>query len=223
MVPTKFYNCLPRTSPGKACFVCETDHQPRHLDLTTDTVCSSCVPSIPLDPSKAHRFLAHMGAHILKNSVSPSTEPCGLCLAPSPLCQFYLTKGRGAQGQTKIDYTTSRGCVNLGVTFKYAVAAAPTKTAPCSNVPLRCPLCPPNHPAIWKYTARYHFLNRHPAADLNQWKHLWQISSAEKAAMDVVWDERRKVPTSRGKNKRKKDDLGPLVISEAHSSRLARR
>lgn len=164
-----------------------------------------------------------MGVHILKNSVSPSTEPCGLCLAPSPLCQFYLTKGRSTQGQTKIDYTASHGCANLGVTFKYAVAAASTKTVPCSNVPLHCPLCPPNHLVIWKYTAHHHFLNRHPATDLNQWKHLWEISSAEKAAMDVVWDERRKVPISRGKNKCKKDELGPLVISEAHSSCLARR
>ncbi|KAK0444290.1 uncharacterized protein EV420DRAFT_1648982 [Desarmillaria tabescens] len=211
------------TSPGKACFVCEIEDQPQHLDLAMDMVCSSCVPSVPLDPSRAHHFLAHMGAHILKSSVSPATEPCGLCLAPSSLCQFYLTKGKGAQGQTKIDYSSSRGCPNIGVTFKYGIAVASTKTAPCSNVPLRCPLCPPNHPAIWKYMARYHFLNQHPAADLNQWKHLWEISSAEKAAMDKVWDERKKVPMPRGKNKRKKDVLGPLIISEAHSSRLARR
>ncbi|KAK0211954.1 hypothetical protein IW262DRAFT_1518698 [Armillaria fumosa] len=36
--------------------------------------------------------------------------------------------------------------------------------------------------------------------------------------MDVVWDECRKAPMSRGKNKRKRDELGPLVISEAHNS-----
>ncbi|PBK68450.1 hypothetical protein ARMSODRAFT_1040015 [Armillaria solidipes] len=95
------------------------------------------------------------------------------------------------------------------------IVAASTKTAPCSNIPLRCLLCPPNHPAIWKYTARHHFLNRHPAAELNQWKHLWQISSTEKAAMDKVWDERRKVPMPWGKNKHKKDELGALIISEA--------
>ncbi|PBK91771.1 hypothetical protein ARMGADRAFT_931685 [Armillaria gallica] len=205
-------------SPGKACFICETDHQPQHLDLAIDTVCLSCVLSVPLDLSKPYNFLAHMGMHILKSSVSPATEPCGLCLVPSPLCQFYLTKGKGAQGQMKIDYSSSRGCSNLGVTFKYSVAAASTKTAPCSNVPLRCPLCPSNHPAIWKYMARHHFLNWHPAADLNQWKYLWQISSAEKAAMDKMWDERRKVLMPWGKNKCKKDDLGALIISEAHSS-----
>ncbi|SJL18192.1 uncharacterized protein ARMOST_21770 [Armillaria ostoyae] len=214
---------FPYQRSGKACFICETDHQPQHLDLGMDTICSSCVPSIPLDPARPHHFLAHIGAHILRNSVSPSTEPCRLCLAPAPLCQFFLTKGKGSQGPTKIDYSTSRGCLNLAVTFKYRIAAASTKTAPCSNVPIQCPLCPPNHPAIWKYSAKYHFMSRHPVADLNQWKHLWEISRAERTAMDKVWDERRKVPKLKGKNKQKKDDLGPLRVSEAHSSRLARR
>lgn len=36
--------------------------------------------------------------------------------------------------------------------------------------------------------------------------------------MDVVWDERRKTPMSRGNIKRKRDVLGPFVISEARSS-----
>ncbi len=184
-------------------------------------VCPSCIPTIALDPSKPHSFLAHIGAHILKKSVIPSTEPCGLCLSPSPLCQFYLTKGKGAQGQMKIDYGSSRGCPNLAVTFKYAVAAASSKSSPCSNVPIRCPLCPSNSPAIWKYTAKYHFMNRHPAAELGRWEHLWSVSDAEHAAMDVVWKDCKKVKQTRGISKHKKNDLGPLVISETHSTRLS--
>lgn len=35
----------------------------------------------------------------------------------------------------------------------------------------------------------------------------------KKACKDVVWDERRKMPMSRGKNKRMRDGLGSLVIS----------
>ncbi|KAK0493956.1 hypothetical protein EDD18DRAFT_1077900 [Armillaria luteobubalina] len=214
-----FGNIVLTKFTGKACFVCEIDQNRRYHGSAWDTTCSSCVPSIPLDPTKPHFFLAHMGTHILKNSVSPSTEPCGLCLAPSPMCQFFLSKGKGARGQTRINYSKSRGCPDIGVTFKYMIAATSSKTSPCSNIPISCPLCPPNYPAVWKYSMRHHFMNRHPAVDLTKWKHLWELSRAEIAAMDKVWEERRKVPKPKGKNK--KGGLGPLIISEAHSMRLA--
>ncbi len=57
---------------GKACFICETDQHSWHQTFTLDTTCSSGVPSIPLDPLKPHFFLVHMGAHILKGSVTGS-------------------------------------------------------------------------------------------------------------------------------------------------------
>lgn len=174
------------------------------------------MPSTSLDPHKPHTFLAHIGAHILNKSVLPSTEPCGLCGSPAPLCQFYLAKGKGTYGQTKVDYSTSRGCPNLAVSFKYGVTMNSTRTAPCSNVPILCPLCPKNSPAIWKYTAKYHFMNHHPAAQLDQWKDLWRISKGEITAMREVWKKRKEVPKTRSKTK-KKGDLGDLVISEAHS------
>lgn len=50
---------------------------------------------------------------------------------------------------------------------------------------------------------------------------MWELSRAKIAAMDKVWEERRKVPKPKGKNK--KGGLSPLIISEAHSMRLARR
>ncbi len=64
-------------------------------------------------------------------------------------------------------------------------------------------------------------IDRHPTADLSQWKYLWDLPRAKKVAMDKVWEERKKVPQPKKKDKQKKDELGPLEISEVHSSRLA--
>ncbi len=190
---------------------------------TASAICPFCIPSIPLDPSKPHHFLAHIGAHILNDSVLTSTEPCGLCGSPSPNCQYYLTKGKGSAGQMKIDYRASRACPNLAVTFNYGVAKTSKKTAPCSNVPIRCPICPQNAPAIWKYTAKYHFINLHPAAQLERYKDLWKISKSEMKAMKEVWKNRKQIPKTRGPNKKKGIELGALVISDAHTTPLARR
>ena len=57
-------------------------------------ICPLCTPDRPLDPAQ------HMGAHILHNqTISRDSEPCGLCLCPTPLCQFTLTKGKGRNGK----------------------------------------------------------------------------------------------------------------------------
>ncbi|KAK0436202.1 hypothetical protein EV421DRAFT_1716061, partial [Armillaria borealis] len=209
---------------GKACFLCTSPshpHLPHDVDiLAAGAICPFCVPSVPLDPSKPHRFLEHIGAHILNKSVLPSTEPCGLCGLPSSSCQFYLTKGKGSGGQMKTDYRASRGCPNLGVRFKYGIAKISRKTAPCSNVPFRCPICPENAPAIWKYMAKYHFMNHHPATKLDRYAALWTITNGELKAMNKVWKNRKKVMRTRGPNKRKKSVLGVLVISDVHTTAI---
>lgn len=121
-------------------------------------VCPRCTPEITLDESQPQRVLTHIGAHVLHdNTLDLSTEPCGLCLRPSNICKFYLSKGKGSNGNTKVDKTRTQGCPNM-VSFAYNVAAESTKTSPCSNVPITCPLCPSASPAIWRYNARGHFI-----------------------------------------------------------------
>ncbi|KAK0452005.1 uncharacterized protein EV420DRAFT_1274042, partial [Desarmillaria tabescens] len=184
--------------------------------------CPFCIPSIPLDPLKPHSLLAHIGAHILNESDLPSTEPCGLCGSPSPSCQYYLTRSTKGSTRTKIDYHTSRGCRNLAVRFNYSVAKVSKESAPCSNVPIRCPICPPNAFAIWKYNAKYHFINQHPTVQLDRYKDLWNITESEMKAMKEVWKNRTQIPKTRGP-KKKKGGLGTLVMSKTHTISLVQR
>lgn len=50
--------------------------------------------------------------------------------------------------------------------MNYKSATQSTKSSPCTNVPIYCPLCPLNFsgelPAIWKYNAVAHLLYNHP-------------------------------------------------------------
>jgi len=47
----------------------------------------------------------------------------------------------------------------------YKAAAQFSKTMPCKNVPIHCPLCPiaasGNPQSIWKHNALYHLINEH--------------------------------------------------------------
>ncbi|KAE9407848.1 hypothetical protein BT96DRAFT_850041, partial [Gymnopus androsaceus JB14] len=148
------------TTKGEAAFLCEHDGVGRN-DVNGGVLCSSCInPSVQLDISKPQSILTHMGAHILHGTTPRSTEPCGFCLSPFPQCLFYLTR-------TNQISSSSRGCLvfkSIGK-ISYAAAAKSTQANPCSNVPIRCPVCTqidPNSPAIWRYNAEEHFKIRHP-------------------------------------------------------------
>jgi hypothetical protein len=183
-------------------------------------MCPKCSPAVTLDETKGQRFLSHIGAHVLHDStLDRSSEPCGLCLRPSPMCQFYLKKGKSAKGRLKINYAASKGCPNL-ITFSYNVAAESSKSSPCSNVPLRCPLCSSGDPAVWRYNMKYHFQLAHPSASLPTYQELWSLTNFEKSQMAAIWKDRHKVTVKRRKTKGKHLPAS-LEISKAHSSRLA--
>ncbi|KAF8066505.1 hypothetical protein FPV67DRAFT_1652976 [Lyophyllum atratum] len=188
------------------------------LELSTSHVCPRCSPEVPFDTKHPQQTLAHVGAHILHDrKPGLSTEPCGLCLRPSALCRFFLTKSKGADGGPKIDTTRSRGCPNM-VNFKYAVAANSTATSPCSNVPVSCPLCPvKTSPAVWRYNWKAHFESTHPTVIFADYSSVSDLSNFEKAAMKRVWKDRHKVIVKRVIKKQ----LPHLEVSAAHSSRLA--
>jgi hypothetical protein len=104
--------------------------------------------------------------------------------------------------------------------FAYAVAATSTASSPSSNVPIRCPICPTAAPCVWRYNLPYHMRSKHPAISLTRHQSLWQITNAEKSLIKEVWTNRHRL-----KKTRKSKGKGPpgLIISEAHSSRLALR
>ena len=211
-LPSKEYPY--REASGRACFVCES-----HQDLVElgSSDCPRCSPSVALDLSQGQRVLEHVGAHILNDDgVDRSMELCGLCLRPAPLCQFFLTKGKGSKGQPKINSTLSRGCL-MTVKYSYRVAALSSQASPCSNVPIQCPICPSTDPAVWKYSLKAHFNSKHKTlAATGKYSHLWKLSNFEISEMKKIWAKRATVTARRTR----KPKLPPLVISEDHHAQI---
>ena len=108
-----------------------------------------------------------MGAHILHDpNLEWSIEQSGLCLHPAPLCLLYLKKSKSATKTLKIDQDWST-CMTK-ITFSYSIASQSTKSLPCSNVLILCPLfSDKKDPAIWIYYAKVHFEKKHLIADLS--------------------------------------------------------
>ncbi|KAF9552115.1 hypothetical protein CPC08DRAFT_792038 [Agrocybe pediades] len=205
-----------REVSGKSCFVCESD---QNLAAVGDNAsdCPRCSPTIALDLKDGQRVLQHMGAHILHDGgVDRSVEICGLCLRPWPLCEFFLTKGAGAKGSTKVDKRLTRGCPLKDMKFSYRVAATPTHSSPCSNVPVKCPRCKSDKPAVWKYSLEQHFKIRHKEATLTDYEHLWKLEALEVEAMKSIYKKRGNIVKKRP---RKKDVL-ELTISERHRGKM---
>jgi hypothetical protein len=190
-----------------------------HVDTNTHVdhiglACPNCQPSITFNSSLRQRVVEHIGAHILHDpSVDRSTEPCGLCLRPAPMCKIVLKKTKGRTGNLAIDMKTS-SCPNL-VKFSLMIAAKCSDASPCTNHPMHCPYCPKTSPAVWSYTFRQHMVRVHPAVPLDQHRTIWTISKLEKDRMKQVWGNRLKQPKARTKTQR-----APLVISETHRTRL---
>jgi len=174
--------------------------------------CPICVPAVEL--SKPQHVLEHAAAHVLfDSSIDATSQPCGLCLRPSPVCTFYVKKGKGSDASLQINYNKST-CANM-LTFSYAVAATSTNSSPCSNVPIQCPWCSQSSPTIWRYNMYCHIKNLHTYVSLDDHKDIWKIGNSEKDGLKNVWANRHKVKKTR---RTKKQLTAPLVISEAHVS-----
>ena len=134
----------------------------------------------------------------------------------SPLCVFYLRKGKGAGSSPQIDHRTSR-CPNLTGKFLYSAAAKERINSPCTNVPIVCPLCPSTSPTVWKYNMKSHLAKNHSSvvrgSDLFQ---QYGISESEKAALKLQWEQRHKV-----QRRKRKTAPTQLPVSDMHSSRYA--
>jgi len=215
------YECAPYQPPtdnctGKACFLCEDNDVTPNLAITNE--CATCTPSVVL-PKHAPKILEHMGAHILFDAnIKQSDEPCRLCLRPSPHCTFYLKKGKGIGTSNQVDFTKSK-CANQ-MHFSYSVASSSSLSSPCSNVPLRCPICPASEPCMWRYNFPYHMHTKHPAISVMLHEPLWRITSTETYLIKETWLNRHR---QKKMHKARNDKLVSLIVSEAHSSRLALR
>jgi hypothetical protein len=187
--------------------------------LESCSPCSICGARSQLEKSNPQRVLEHMAAHILYDAgINQTHELCGLCLRPSPMCQIFLKKGRGAAAGYSMDLNKSI-CINL-TRFRYTLAEQSSEASPCTNVPKICPLCPKDNPAIWTYNLDSHFRSLHKLTSPNHFPVQFHISASEKEALKKIWESRFKVRATR---KMKKSKRVPMMLSEAHSSRLALR
>ena len=200
---------------GAACFLCSEDSQVVNIGSAE---CPRCSPTVTLDLSHGQRVLEHIGAHVLHDpGLNKSTPLCGLCLRPAPLCQFFLKKGKGANGRLRVNETLSRGCL-VKVKYAYHVASKSTASSPCSNVPIQCPLCPNADPVVWRYFMKTHFREVHPNAPILKYDHLWKISNFEISEMKKIWAKRLIVTATRTR----KTKIPPLIISEDHRAQIPR-
>src|SRR5258708_12352346 len=107
---------------GKVCFVCEVEGTEQEVMHTNHNSCPHCHALTKNTP----KLLAHITAHILHDTtVDQSSEPCGLCLKPSPLCQWVLQMNKGA---IEIDFVNSI-CPRL-TKFSYGPPSTPSQTNP---------------------------------------------------------------------------------------------
>ena len=86
-----------------------------------------------------------------------------------------------------------------------------TESAPCTNIPIHCPICGPKQPAVSRYSLDAHFRGQHDLAPAD-FPIREQLSASETNGLKVIWKNRFQIPKKRNL---KKKDL-PLVISTAH-------
>jgi hypothetical protein len=200
---------------GRAAFICENEGSDRRIPDAESDHCPQCRPDFSWDRKNTHKLLEHIGAHLLfDNSLDTSLELCGLCFRPSPLCVFYLRKGKAVGASQQIDMQRSR-CPNLLKTISYQSAATESTNSPCTNVPVICHLCSSTSSAVWKYNMKAHFENSHPTLKYKDYLAPFMLSESEQMGLSTVWNKRY---MKRRKNKAAKPK-NLLTISEAHSTR----
>ena len=126
----------------------------------------SCFPCC--EPTALKDMQNHVGGHILctfpeSEATDEGTlqlvgdDPCGFCGLDGCLTQLLEKKGGGI--------TITSNCQYHYVQMQYGAAAKYTKSSPCTNVPIHCPICPTSvskaPQTIWKYNALFHLINEH--------------------------------------------------------------
>ena len=188
------------------------------MDIGTSD-CPRCSPTVPLDLLQGQYMLEHISSHILHDQSLDRTMPlCGLCLHPSPLCQFFLKKGRGMHASLTVNQAVSKGCL-IKLKYSYGVASKSTASSPCSNVPIHCPLCPKSDTVTWRYFFKVHFQQKHLNVPFAQYEKIWKLTTFELTEMKWIWANCMKVTIKCTK----KSKLPPLAISEDHCVQIPAR
>ncbi|KAF8884585.1 hypothetical protein CPB84DRAFT_1750390 [Gymnopilus junonius] len=171
LAPNKDYPY--RQASGAACFICSEDSQV--VDIRSGD-CPRCSPTVTLDLTQGQRVLEHMGAHILHD---PSFDDQQL----SPLCQFFLKKGKGANGRLGINAALSKGC---HMKLLPHVQTAHPMSALSQNRSCNLALLSANT------------LPREASnAPLLKYDNLWKLSDFETSEMKKIWAKRQVIMVTR--------------------------
>ena len=94
-----------------------------------------------------------------------------------------------------------------------------SKNAPCTNHhPINCPLCPKGLPSVWKYNLLSHIRTTHPSANPGLYSSLYTITEDENSLLLAEYLRPRRATKAK-----KSRSQGKMVISEAHTTRIAAR
>jgi len=136
---------------------------------------------------------------------------CIATLRPAGMCAISLKKGCGGLWGYTVDIKRSN-CINL-MRFQYVSAGTSSESAPCTNIPIICPICNPKSPVIWTYCLDSHFRNHRELVPVD-FPIKQQLSTSETEGMRTIWKNRYQIKKKQNlKNKK----ILPLVISNAHT------
>jgi hypothetical protein len=167
--------------------VCEMESNSKSHNLLGEQCCQRC-PDVLVSQMSGPKLLEHTGAHILHDPhIKDADNPCGLCLNAGSHCVFRLIKRNKVD---QINMTNSR-CLNLRK-IQLTSAGKYSKASPCTNVPLRCPLCPKELDCVWKYNLRAHILACHPSATIDLYQHLFAFTEDEFVLMKGIYLSKRR-------------------------------
>ncbi|KAK7020913.1 hypothetical protein R3P38DRAFT_3548264 [Favolaschia claudopus] len=171
------------------------------LDAKEMVACKLCHATMKLNVMRNH-----VGTHILfamrdkhDPKLPPDTviaaEPCGWCGLEGE-CHTQLTSS-SKKNSTTVQITSN--CSYHYAKMMYKAAKTFSEAAPCTNVPLQCPLCPisksGNRKTIWKYNALFHLLAEHSRSGQippNLSPQFWvetHIRHIEEQALGITVDE----------------------------------
>jgi hypothetical protein len=86
--------------------------------------------------------------------------------------------------------------------------------SPCTNHPLKCPLCRDDADLVWKYNLQSHIQTVHLTATLEKHKHLYIVNATERAKLKTLYH-------AKPWHSKKKKQVVDIKISEACSSHHA--
>ncbi|KAG9089098.1 hypothetical protein FS749_001620 [Ceratobasidium sp. UAMH 11750] len=175
--------------------------------LPTVVACFICGEHVKIK----HDMRIHVGRHILaaqacrKNTSTPTNVAlfsCGFC-GRADSCRTTLE--RRSRTSTKTGQAVS-DCP-FKDNFSYGTAHNSTKTNPCTNRPIHCVRCLPEHPPVWSDNFKDHVLAAHGAqalADMHE--EIIRIGPSTKEYENMRVDENTGVINAPKSRKRKLED-----------------